>query len=219
MAMMQTHVTTLLTTYTTLQGTFASADRVLEMLAPIPSNPDSPFAIAAVADEIWGHTTGFRMRDPAANSLPADNSSQRLAISSGSTVITLWASSTPSVFLDCFFNAGSGLGQILRIHDRPKTELGVEREKPWFRDGRDLRGVLHVEDDRATALAVIVGVEIGRLRFEVGNQSFDSRGQGSSPGGCVPGLHRNGNSQQHTHDSSPSRARVRLRLPRREQGV
>ena len=43
------------------------------------------------------------------------------------------------VFLGSFANRWTGLGKILRAHDRPQGDLCVESEKPRLGDRRNLR--------------------------------------------------------------------------------
>ena len=89
--------------------------------------------------------------------------------------------------------------QVLRVHDRPQRDFCVEREKPGLSDRGNLRCVLHVEHDGAGPLAVIVREEIGRFRFEIGQDSLDRGTQGSILGRGISGLHGNRYSQQHSH--------------------
>ena len=60
------------------------------------------------------------------------------------------------VFLGSLANRWTGLGKILRGHDRPKRDFGVEGEKPRLSDRRNLRCVLHVENDGARPIAAVV---------------------------------------------------------------
>jgi len=48
-------------------------------------------------------------------------------------------------FLNRVLDGAASLGQIVRYHDWMNFNAGIEREKPRLVDGRDLRGILHVE--------------------------------------------------------------------------
>lgn len=57
-----------------------------------------------------------------------------------------------------------------------QLDVGIERQKPRFRYGGDLRRILQVEKDEPGSLAVVSG-KIGRLRLYIGENGFDGLGQ------------------------------------------
>src|SRR5690349_325265 len=90
-----------------------------------------------------------------------------------------------AVLFDGAIDCRTGFGQILRVHDRPEPDLRVESEEPRFGYGRNFRGILHVKDDCAGALAFIVGEEIGSFGLKIGQNLLDRGSQSASLGGGI----------------------------------
>ena len=71
-----------------------------------------------------------------------------------------------AVILDCLFDARCGSLQVVKVHCRMELEMGIERQKPRFRHGGDLRRILQVEEDEPGSLAIVCG-KIRRLRLQI----------------------------------------------------
>ena len=73
-----------------------------------------------------------------------------------------------SVLLSGFGNRWTGRRKVLRIHDRPERDLGVERKKPRLGDPRNLRCVFQVEHHRAGPITVCLLYTSDHLSLHVG---------------------------------------------------
>src|SRR5438034_1863619 len=67
-----------------------------------------------------------------------------------------WRSEGSGKLLDRLLDRTPRLGQIVRGHDRVKLDARIEREHPRFRDRRNLRSVLQIEENEARTLAIVV---------------------------------------------------------------
>lgn len=78
----------------------------------------------------------------------------------------------------------------------------TEGEKPRFGNGRQLRRILHVEENVTAAAAIGFGKK-GGFRLQVAQELLDRGAQFAFPDGRIAGLHRNHNLEHHTHGRAP----------------
>src|SRR5664279_1638223 len=90
------------------------------------------------------------------------------------------------VFFDCLVDCTASPIEVLGYHDRVNLDAGIEREEPRFRDGRDMRSILHLDKNEPRALAIVVR-KINRLRLQICQNGLDRRAELSGLRSRVPG--------------------------------
>src|ERR1700756_5386860 len=95
-------------------------------------------------------------------------------------------------------DSGSAIGQILRVHRWADCDSRVEGQEPWFCDGRELRGILHIEKHVSSAFTVFLA-EIGGFWFEIIEDGFDCGTETRVASSSVPSLDGDGGPEHHAH--------------------